>query len=164
MIYNCSFYYPDQIKMNLYAMQYFVTQSCLFLSWSFLPTSSIDFQPLNFCSELQLQISTKNVVKNVTLFTTALYPVKSKYVSNISLLNPAIRFINPACYSLDIFLLTPSKDFQPLNVCSKLQYLLNLLFCWYDLYPVCKTKTLCFSMVSDAIMLGGGWKHGKKFL
>ena len=87
------------------------------------------------------------------LFSIHILTLVKSNVTNISLLNPAIRFINPACYSLDIFLLTPSMDFQPLNVYSKLQYLVNLSFCWDDLYPVSKTKTLHFSMVSDAIIL-----------
>ena len=41
-----------------------------------------------------------------------------------------------SCSPLDTFLPTPSMNFKPLNVCSKLQYLVNLFYCWYDLYPV----------------------------
>ena len=48
--------------------------------------------------------------------------------------------LNPACSSLDIFLPIPSMDLQPLNVCSKLQYLENLLFCWHNLHPVSTNK------------------------
>ena len=107
----------------------------------------MDFRPLNVCSELQLQISTKNVVKNVTLFTLVLFSIHK-----LTLVKSNVRFINTACYSLDIFLLTPSMDFQPFNVCSKLQYLVNLLFCWHDPYPVSKTKTQQKFL----------WMHGKR--
>ena len=69
--------------------------------------------------------------------------------------------LNLACPSLDILLPTPSMDFQPLNVCSKLQYLENPLSCWHDLYPVIINKTIdlsvqYFSRFSDAILLAGG--------
>ena len=63
-----------------------------------------------------------------------------------------ILLLNPASSSLDVFLLTPSMDFQPLNVCSKLQYLVNLLFCWHDPYPVSKTKAQQKFL----------WMHGKR--
>lgn len=80
-------------------------------------------------------LNKKNGVKKVILFTTVLWVLYPQIYKQC-----IISLFNPACSSLDIFLPIPSMDFQPLNVCSKLQYLENLLFCWHDLYPVSTNK------------------------